>query len=98
MCNTCVYPERRLTVHCYKKFIFGPPADGSQRVKRTLFSAMRVTSVKNNSRLALLEYRSFHEIKDREKCFQLTNENVLMYSVYSSKMHWLHKCILASSA
>ena len=27
------YPDRRLTVHCYKKFIFGPPADGSQRVK-----------------------------------------------------------------
>ena len=26
------YPDRRLTVHCYKKFISGPPADGSQRV------------------------------------------------------------------
>ena len=27
------YPDRRLTVHCYKKFISGPPADVSQRVK-----------------------------------------------------------------
>ena len=27
------YPDGRLMVHCYKKFISGPPADGSQRVK-----------------------------------------------------------------
>ena len=30
------YPDRRLTVHCYKKFISGPPADGSQRVRNLL--------------------------------------------------------------
>ena len=28
------YPDRRLMVQCYKRFISGPPADGSQRVKR----------------------------------------------------------------
>ena len=27
------YPDRWLTVHCYKKFISRPPADGSQRIK-----------------------------------------------------------------
>ena len=27
------YLDRRLTVQCYKKFISGPPADSSQRVK-----------------------------------------------------------------
>ena len=29
----------RLTVHCYKKFIAGPPADGSQRVKMDIVSS-----------------------------------------------------------
>ena len=27
------YPDRWLIVQCYKKFISGPPVDGSQRVK-----------------------------------------------------------------
>ena len=30
------YPDRRLTVQCYKKFTSGPPADGSQRVKMVI--------------------------------------------------------------
>ena len=31
--NVVFYPHRRLIVQCYKKFISGPPADSSQRVK-----------------------------------------------------------------
>ena len=42
------YPDRRLTVHCYKKFISGPPADGSQRVNlysTILNSLIRISTV-----------------------------------------------------
>ena len=35
--HVAFYPYHRLTVHCYKWFISGPPADSSLRVKTKLF-------------------------------------------------------------